>query len=553
MDKTLLDTFLRRSASHGERMALRQLSGPASSVDATLTWAEWSDRSRRLATAMRAAGVRPGDRVAILAGNTALWPISEMAALMLGAITVGIYPTSAPVQVHAIMNDAGARLLIVDTDEQLAKAAQVRSALPMLRCILAAEPTADAEHVAAWLQADALADVHAAKPDDTAILIYTSGSTGEPKGACISHRYVQASAHSIQQVLQLTEADSALSFLPYCHAAERIFGLHTRIHAGMACGLVSDPRNIWQAASTFEPTLFGGLPRFYEKLYEALHAEFEAVTEVALPAIRERLADFVGSRVRVATSGGAALPVEVLRYLASCGLEVVTAYGLTEHLCAAMHQPNGERPAASVGRAMPGTEMQISESGEILLRKSSLTFSGYYNNPSATRAAFTNDGEWLRTGDLGYIDAAGYLYITGREKDLIALSTGKKVAPLPIEADLASAPLISQAVLLGENQKFVSALIALRPTALRKWARDRGVELHGIDVNQHPDVIAAVQREIDRVNAGLSRSEQIKRFAVLPEELTVERNELTPTLKVRRKVISERYRGQLESWYGRTV
>ena len=553
MDKTLLHTFLRRADAHPDRPAMRELRAGGAPADSELTWAEWAAQARRLAHTMHTHGIKRGDRVAILAGNSMVWPVAEMAALMTGAITVGIYPTSAPVQVHAVLNDCAARLLIVDTAEQLAKAQTVRHALPMLQHIVCAEERLDAESLGSWLQATPLPEVHDPAPDDVAILIYTSGSTGEPKGACISHRYLQASAQSIQQMLDLTDADSGLSFLPFCHAAERIFGLYTRIHTGMTCGLVSDHRHIWQAARMFEPTLFGGLPRFYEKLYEELHAQFGAVTPGTLPAIQARLAEFVGTHVRVATSGGAALPTEVTRYLRACGLEVVGAYGLTEHLCAAMHAPGTEMPEGSVGRAMPGTEIRISASGEIQLRKSAQTFSGYYNNGAATHDAFTEDGEWLRTGDIGRIDERGYLYVTGREKDLIALSTGKKVAPLPIEARLASTPLISQAVLLGENQKYIGALIALRPGELNAWARQRGVVFNGESVGEHPAIIAEVQKAIDRVNADLSRTEQIKRFVVLPEELTVERNELTPTLKLRRDVISERYRTQVESLYAQVV
>jgi long-chain acyl-CoA synthetase len=553
MSETLLHTFLERAAAHGDRPALCELQAGGAPADAQYSWSEWADRARSLARALRGHGCRPGDHVAVLAGNSVVWPIAELGTLMAGAIPVGVYPTSAPVQVQSILNDCAAVAVVADTREQLAKVLEVRSALPALRAVVCAEASPDAELLADWLREPALEAIHEPAEADDAILIYTSGSTGEPKGARISHRYLKASAASIQQVLGLTEADSSLSFLPFCHAAERIFGLYTRIHTGMSCGLVADHRKIWEAARAFEPTLFGGLPRFYEKLYETLHSEYGGVTEANLGQVQERIAQFTGTRVRCATSGGATLPLAVVRYLSACGLEVLGAYGLTEHLCAAMHRPGGAPAYDAVGAAMPGTEIRISDSGEILLRKSALTFSGYYNRPADTAAAFTADGEWLRTGDTGRVDDAGLLYVTGRQKELIALSTGKKVAPLPIEARLISHPLIAQAVLVGENRKYVAALIAVRPAVVQAWAREHGIRAGDGGLWRHPALREALQREIDRVNADLSRSEQIRRFAVLPAELSVEKDELTPTMKVRRSVVYERYQLELESLYSVTA
>jgi long-chain acyl-CoA synthetase len=537
-----LHTFLRRVAEHGDRLALHELREGGAPDDVQLTWREWNDRSRAFAFALRRAGCRPGDCVGILAGNSVLWPIADIGALMAGAVSVGLYPTSAPVQVHAILNDCAARVVVVDTTAQYEKVRAVRNALPSLRTVVCGEDVEDTERFEDWTTGEQLNVLHAASETDTAILIYTSGSTGEPKGAQISHRYLAASAASIAETLGLETSDSSLSFLPFCHAAERVFGLYTRIHAGMTAGMVADHNRIWDAARAFEPTLFGGLPRFYEKLYEHLRAEERG-------DVKERLAEWVGSRVRVATSGGATLPTEVVEFLTDCGLELVGAYGLTEHLCVAMHRPGSERNFASVGRAMPGTEIAISDTGEVLIRANELTFSGYHNKPEETRAAYTRDGEWLRTGDLGRVDEKGFLYISGREKELIALSSGKKVAPLPIEARLSNHPMISQAVLVGENRHYVSALIALRPQVIRAWAREQKIDLSYRQLLQDSRLHAVVQQGIDRVNADLSRTEQVRRFALLPQELSIERDELTPTLKIRRNVVTENYREQLESLY----
>ena len=544
MSGTLLHTFLQRAELQTHEVALRELRAGGAPRDVALTWGEWAHRSRSFARALHQAGCRPGDTVAVLAGNSLAWPIADLGGLMAGAITVGLYPSSAPVQVHAILNDCAARVLVVDTAAQLEKVRAVRSGLPALQTIVCLEDGEGTESFERWTRGPAIDEIFQPTPEQIALLIYTSGSTGEPKGARISHAYLRASAESIAATLSLSAQDSSLSFLPFSHAAERIFGLYTRIHCGMTAGLIADHTKVWEAARSFEPTLFGGLPRFYEKLYTDL-------AQIPPDARRERLSGLVGRRVRIATSGGATVASEIVHFLAQCGLDVLGAYGLTEHLCVAMHRPGVEarERAESVGRAMPGTDIRISDSGEVLIRTSPLTFSGYHNQPAQTRAAFTEDGEWLRTGDLGRIDADGFLYITGREKELIALSTGKKVAPLPIEARLLNSSLISQAVLVGENRKFIGALLCLRPAALAAWCAQRSLRLSHEEAAAHPELQALVQAEIDRVNEDLSNSERIRRFAVLPRELSLDRDELTPTLKVRRAVITERYREVLDSLY----
>jgi long-chain acyl-CoA synthetase len=542
LSATLLHTFTRRAALHGGRVALRELRAGGAPWDVDFTWQEWYNASRSFAFALQRAGCVAGDCVAVLAGNSALWPIADLGIQMAGCVSVGIYPTSAPAQVHTILNDCAARVVVVDSATQLEKVHAVRAGLPALGTIVCATQAEGTESFAEWIAGPQIPRIHNAGLDDIALLIYTSGSTGEPKGARISHRYLLASAQSIAATLSLTDVDSSLSFLPFCHAAERVFGLYTRIHCGMTAGLVADHNRIWDAARAFDPTLFGGLPRFYEKLNELLLAEPREQRA-------SKLAGLVGRRVRIATSGGATLPTTVTAHLKACGLDVVGAYGLTEHLCVAMHRPHSDGDPQSVGQAMPGTDVSIADSGEILVRANSLTFSGYHNRPDETRAAFTPDGEWLRTGDLGYVDDDGFIFITGREKELIALSSGKKVAPLPIEARLLNHPMISHAVLVGENRNYVSALIALRSAAVQSWAEERGVLVSHQQVLQHPDLRALVQQAIDRVNADLSRTEQIKRFALLPDELSVDRDELTPTLKVRRNVVAENYRDQLEALY----
>jgi long-chain acyl-CoA synthetase len=594
MTATLLHRFRQRAAGHPDRPALRVLS-PAGDAERVITWGEWGTEAARFAAALVADGHRAGQAVAVLADVGPLWPIADLGILSAGGVSVGVYPTSAPGQVEEILNDAGAVTVLVDTPEQLRKVLGVVERVPSLRRVLCAggAPTPSLD-LAAWLQrGEAAREAGAAEeldrrgraitPETLAILIYTSGSTGEPKGARISHRYLERSAASIAEVLDLTEADTALSFLPYCHAAERVFGLYSRIHSGMEAGLLADHRHIWDAARGFAPTVFGGLPRFFEKAYEALRDEeshavgaareaWERTVRLgrersrlrregeAVPAELERswravgaplfeaVRRLFGARVRVATSGGAVLPEEVAEYLDALGLTVLGAYGLTEHLCVAFQRP-GRYGFDGVGPTMPGSEVRIAEDGEILVRRSALTFDGYHGKPQATAEAFTADGAWLRTGDLGTLDERGSLRVTGRKKELIALSTGKKIAPAPIEARLMSHPWIGQAVLFGEGRKYVSALLVPRRSSLEAWARVRGADPEDPTLLENAELVAEVAGAVEAVNALFSAPERVRRFRLLPRELTAEAGELTPTLKIRRHVVNARYGALLESLY----
>jgi long-chain acyl-CoA synthetase len=593
---TVPAAFLERARRHPERVAYRTLAAGGALRDETLTWGEWARDARRFAASLVAAGHHPGGTVAVLAGSRMLWPIADLGILLAGGVSVGLYPTSAPAQVRQVLADCGVSVLVVDTVEQLARAQAVRRRLPDLKTVIALEVDGVGEAVAwdAWLArgAEALEStevgeeldrrIAAARPGDTAILIYTSGSTGEPKGAEIPHRCLLASADSIAETLGLTESDTTLSFLPFCHAAERMFGLYTRIVTGMEAALVADHGRVWEAARAYGPTLFGGLPRFYEKAYEAFRREqsraggaererwertlflgttrsklrqagrpvpptLEAEWREAGAPLFDRARELFGGRVRLATSGGAALPTSVAEYLDALGVTVLGAYGLTEHLCVAFNRPE-RYTFDSAGPPMPGTELRIAPDGEVLVRRGPLTFAGYHGRPEETAAAFTADG-WLLTGDLGELGEDGNLRVTGRKKELIALSTGKKVAPLPIEAQLARDPWISQAMLYGEGRKFVSALLTLRPSALEAWARERALDPEHPGLHRHPELLARVQAAVDRVNAGLSRTEQVRAWVVIGGELTAEAGELTPTLKLRRAAVAEKYRDTLDALY----
>lgn len=590
---TIVQEFAARVAATPERVALDLLSAGGASADTKLTWSDWDGASREFAAALIRAGVQRGDVVAILADNDLLWPIADIGTLRAGCVSVGIFPTSPPVQVSAVLASCGARMVVAGSAQHMAACADaVAGARSGGVSIIspAVNGHAPGRDIgwSAWLEAGrtALADravrdelssrEAAVGADDLAALIYTSGSTGEPRGARLRHRYLVASAQSIGAVLGLGSSDRSLSFLPYSHSAERIFGHYTRICFGMTTGLVPDHTKLWDAARVFRPTIFGGLPRFYEKLVEGLHGldSDVGVRTLALGRERSRLrragsqvpveletewrregAAFIdalraqfGGELRHATSGGAMLVPAVAETLDALGITVLGAYGMTEHLCVAFNRPDYYAFDA-VGTAMPGTEIRIAADGEILVRRCALTFDGYHDDPAATAAAFTDDGAWLRTGDIGTVDAHGMLRVTGRRKELIALSTGKKVAPVPIEARLTQTPLIGQAVLYGEGRRFISALLTLRRALLEQWASARGVVAEWPALLQHPDVLNEVTRAVEEVNRDLSGPERVRRFVLLDRDLSSAHDELTPTLKVRRDVIAQQFRDRFEALY----
>ena len=595
---TMGAVFLEQAARLGDRPAIRALTSGGFERDEVVSWSEWAGMARSFAAALVGRGVRVGESVVILAGNRMQWPVADLGAVLGGCVGVGIYPTSAVSQVAHILRDADAAVVVVDTAEQLAKVDAAVADGADRPVVIAPDDLAggrrDVRSWASWLEegraaldAGAAAELARralrATPEDTAVLIYTSGSTGESKGVEIPHRYLLASASSIRDTLGLTAADTSLSFLPYCHAAERVFGLYTRILCGMECGLVADSGRLWDAALDYGPTVLGGLPRFYDKVYESLERERTAAPAAeraawdralelgrrrsreiragrgagralekewrdAVTPFRARVAAHFGGRIRVATSGGAALPPEVAEYLDALGLTVLSAYGLTEHLCAAFNRP-GRYTFDSVGPAMPGTTIRIADDGEILLRRSDLTFPGYRERPESTREAFTIGGEWLRTGDLGELDDRGFLRITGRKKELIALSTGKKVAPVPIEARLTDHAWLGHAVLFGESRKFVTALVTLRRPVVEAWAAEAGLREPWSALVNRPEVRAKVQEAVDAANAELSRTERVRKFVILDRELSLEEDELTPTLKVRRGTVTARFRDRLDALY----
>jgi len=492
-----------------------------------ISWRRFEQETFEFATALLSHGLKRGGSVCILMGNLPEWPISDIGTIMAGGVGVGLYPTSSAEQIAYIINHSNAQFVLVDSREQLRKLLSVRDQLSKVRHVIAldASDTSDVisyqdfiEHggaerprLASLLQERA----ESAKPDDVAIMVYTSGTTGPPKGACLSHRYIINSVESLRQTIPIYDTDVSFSYLPFCHVAERISGLYTRLHAGSAAYFVDDLSRLGEYMLEVKPTVFASLPRFFEKIHARIVAD--GATNVK---------DYFGGRIRLATSGGAPLPLEVAEFFAAAGLPILQAYGLTENVCVAFNRPDNYK-FGTVGPPMPGCEVRIAADKEILVR-SEMMFNGYYKAPEETAKVFS-DG-WLLTGDLGEIDDDGFLKIIGRKKELIVTSTGKKVSPALLENMLKEHHLISQAMVYGEGRSYLVALITLNSVAPRE----------------------TVQAMIDSVNRRVSSTESIKRFAILDRDFEIARDEITPTLKLKREVITSRYRDVIEGLYSAT-
>ena len=565
----------------------------------SVTGKEFFEGVRDLSLGLSALGMEAGERVAIIAESRPEWLSIDLAILAAGAVSVPVYPTLAAAQVRYILQDSAAAIAVVSTRLQLEKIQAIRHQLPALQAIVVMDATAagntpsvlslaqvtergHARMVGEWGVAKQFRDVaRAIRPDQLATIVYTSGTTGEPKGVMLTHGALVSNVFAAGQVFGLSESDVSLSFLPLSHTFERVVSwiyLVSGVHVVFAESFDTVGRDIGLA----RPTVVTGVPRVYEKLYARImenganapgmqsalfrwavgagikksRATLRGRSAGPLDRLQARLADTLvlqkvrerlGGRMRYLVSGSAPLGTDIAEFFGALGLPIIEGYGLTETPAAlTVNQPDAPR-VGTVGKALPGIELRIAEDGEILARGPNV-MSGYYNKPEAT-ADVLKDG-WFHTGDIGTIDPEGYLSITDRKKDLLVTSGGKKIAPQPIEATLKRSPLVAEAILLGERRKFAAALLIPDfPTLerrLRALGRPPGARE---ELVTRADVVSLYQEVVDALNRELSQFERIKRIAILPAEFTIESGELTPTLKVKRKVVEERWRDAIEALY----
>jgi long-chain acyl-CoA synthetase len=508
-----------------------------------VSWDEAASRVDALSRALLARGVHRGDAVAVVSRTRLEWILLDWAIMSIGAVVVGLYPTSSAAECEYILEHSEAVLAFVEDDEQQAKLASVF-----------AGPVVRFDELDAFERSAGKNEPEPVAEDDLATLIYTSGTTGPPKGCMLSHRNLVTAAIRVRNTLQ-DENDVVLLFLPMAHSFARIAHQGASFH-GSTLALVSDVARVPEALQRTHPTILPAVPRVYEKIHANVVGEIErssgpkrAIGRWALrvgatkspTSVQGRIADALvlrkvrdqlGGRIRIGISGAAPLGVDVLEFFRSLNMLVIEGYGLTETSSSlSVNDPEDYR-FGTVGRAVEGSEIRIEDDGEILVRSDSV-FMGYFKDPEATAAAFTPDG-YFRTGDVGEIDADGFVKITDRKKDIIITAGGKNISPQNLENALKASRFVSQALVVGDRRPYVTALLTLDWDEANATGRD-------------PQEL--MQELVDEVNRNRVRVEQIKRFAILPRDFTQAAGELTPTLKLRRRVVQEHYAGEIEALY----
>jgi long-chain acyl-CoA synthetase len=561
----------------------RQRSTPAYLVESDDGWREvsWDEAARaveELAHGLLALGVRKGDAFAIMGRTRPEWSLFDFALAHVGAITAPIYPSSSPKDAAYIAEHSeSVGILAEDALPELPPRVEHRLTFADLDSLrergrqhAALKPGALKESVAAVCE------------DDLFTYIYTSGTTGPPKGCMIPHRnYYEMCATVARMQSLLVEGDTVLLFLPLAHNFGRLVHL-LGPHLGYTIAFCPDPLRVADVLPDVRPTVFPSVPRVFEKVHTAVVAKFEEETGVkrrlidwalgvgrrvsvlrqrgrpipALLALQHRIADKLvyskvkarlGGRLRAAVSGGAPLSKEIAEYFHALDILILEGYGLTECTTACAANRVDRFRFGTVGTAMPGFELKIADDGEILIKGPTI-FAGYYKDEESTRAVLTDDG-WLRSGDVGKLDEDGFLTVTDRKKDIIVTAGGKNVAPQNLENELKSSRFVSQALVVGDRRPYIVALITLDEPEIRAWAVDQGLDGDLAALAQHESVTKLVRAVVERVNGERSRFEQIKRFAVLPRDFSPEHDEVTPTLKLRRRTCEQHFADEIEGLY----
>ncbi len=558
-----------------------------------VSWTELAQRARDVSDGLAAIGVRPGDRIAVIGDTNLEWILADLGILGAGAITVTIYQSNRPAECQYILADSGARLVFCDSAVQVEKIREVRGQLPALEGIVRAQgpaqdgferTLADLERAGVeWRKANPGAHEERLSKigrDDPASFIYTSGTTGNPKGVILTHGNWVYEAYAIEEVKLIEPRDLVLMFLPMAHSFAKVIEA-VWFSTGATCAFVESLDKVMDNAAEVRPTVMPAVPRIFEKAYNAVvtkglatpglkgklfHLAMESFEQYAtakergkeygsfgmlvgkklvFPKLSHVLAERFGGRMRVFISGGAPLAAKIAWFFDLLGFTILEGYGLTETSAGTFLNRPGQNRIGTVGPAIPGTQVRIAEDGEILVKGGGV-MKGYYRNDAAT-AEVLRDG-WLATGDIGLIDDHGHLKITDRKKDIIVTAGGKNVAPQNLENELKTDPLVSQSMVHGDKRKFLSALITLNEENARRWAAEHGGPSDG-PLHEDQRLRARIQQTIDALNAKQASYASIKKFAILPGDFSQETGELTPTLKVKRKVVTQRYRALLDSFY----
>jgi long-chain acyl-CoA synthetase len=556
---------------------------------------EWVERSfaevgeivDELALGLVGLGVEPGDRVSLLANTRPEWTYSSLAISRVGAVVVPIYPTNSPEECEWVAGNSESRVVICEDAEQAAKIEQVREGLEHLEHVVVIDPADGAGDVSVDQvreqgrggdRGELERRCEGVSPEDPYTIIYTSGTTGPPKGVVLSHGNCSSVGWMVEEIHFINEGDLSYLYLPLAHA----FALTVQLASfDVGTGIVywgGDPLQIIPELMEVKATYVPSVPRIFEKIYalamsmaeseeqlrgavevgvkvrqlrargEDVPEELSAAFDRAEEALYGKVRPLFGGKLEKAVSGAAPISSEILEFFYACGVPVLEGFGLTETTACGVVNTLDALRFGTVGRAMPGVELKIADDGEIMMKGPNV-FREYWRNPEATRDAFTDDG-WFLTGDLGTLDDDGFLSITGRKKDIIITAGGKNLAPSNIENDLKQSRWVSQAVMYGDRRPYPVALITLDPEEIGPWARERGLPEDMASLVEADEVVALIQEILDRANAKYAKVEQIKKFALLDHDLTQEAGELTPTLKLKRNVVNEKYADVFEGLYG---
>lgn len=594
-EDTLPLMFFARAAKYGNRCALKvKREGRYRDI----SWLEFESKVKNLAYGLLALGLKSGDKVALLSENRPEWAYSDLAVLSIGCADVPLYPTDVANQIGYILADSDSKIAIVSNRDQLDKILAIRSKTPALRKIIVMDPPAEikdkdvisfeavlrsgAEN-ASNVRPEFESRIQSAKKDDLASIIYTSGTTGEPKGVCLTHDNFLSNCRSCLELLPLGEDDLSLSFLPLSHVFERMASYYFTVFIGGMIAYAENINSLQQNLKEVRPTYVCSAPRFYEKMYINI---MNSVTQS--PPLRQRLfnrslalakkyieqklnridvdpvtwlryhmanafifskvREAVGGRIKFFISGGAPLSKELAEFLYSVGIIILEGYGLTETSPVVSCNTLKGFKFGSVGRPVKGVEVRIAADGEILVSGPSV-MKGYYKKEKETKEALAADG-WLHTGDIGFIDEDGFLHITDRKKDIIITASGKNLAPQPIENLLKSDSYLEEVVLHGDKRPYLTALVVPNFDALKGLAMRQGIPyVAAEELVKHPRVYEFLARRIEERQKDLANYEKIKKFTLLDRKLTIEEGEVTPTLKVKRRVIAEKYKNVLDKMY----
>lgn len=555
---------------------------------------ELIERAKNIAAGLHSIGVRRGDRLALLSESRVEWTLADAGCIFGGVIDVPIYPTLTPPQVRYILNDSGASALIVEGREKYEELKDILGECPDVKHIIYFDPDGMNEGVSLAKLEDLGRELQQKEPelldrlaheitsDDLATIIYTSGTTGEPKGVMLTHSNLVTNLIDSTGHLSFGEKDVALSVLPLSHVFERQ-GMYMYLHQGMAVYFAESLQTIAPNMREVRPTIFVGVPRMYEKIYQRIQEraaeagkfastmlawsvdvarEYATYTlahrpvpfvlklkhRIAMKVVFSKWHDAFGGRMRLLLSGGAALPEDLALVYIGAGLPIIQGYGLTETSPVITSMEIENNRLGTVGYAIPNVDIRIAADGEIEVRGPNV-MRGYYNKPEETRAVFTDDG-WFKTGDVGTLDEDGYLRITDRKKELFKTSGGKYISPQPIETAIKGSRFVNQVVLIGSERKFPAALIVPNWEQLDSYCKLKGIEVKDRrEMCGHPRIVDLFERQIDRLTPHLARYEKIKKIALLENEFTIEGGELTPTLKVKRRVVDQKYRDVIEKLY----